>query len=211
MHPSFVGDGYDFFSREVMPVFESLGTPGCDALDDLRQLLPLREATLRQCLPAHMTTSSVVLSPDGRSVLLLFHKKIGEWVYPGGHADGDWHLLRSALRECFEETAITEVEVLPPVRLKEHDCALHCPHFFQKFEIKASGREPAHIHLDAVFVFRALSIVGASHDPSESEGLRWVTMEELLSQSHRPSGVIDGLDALTAKLCLRAMQSALGT
>lgn len=210
MHPSFVGDGHDFFSHELISACESLQVPGSRTLAEVRALLPRREATSREHLPAHITTSSVVLSPAGEDVLLLFHKKIGEWVYPGGHADGDWHLLRSALRECFEETGLPEVEVLPPVKLKNLASALFCPHFFQRFEIKPVGREPAHIHLDAVFVFRALSSGGLSHDPSESEGLRWFSIEDLRAHSLRQSGVVDGLDALTAALCLRAMQSALG-
>ena len=48
-----------------------------------------KDCFLRCCLEGHITASSWVLSPDGRRFLLVHHKKLGAWLQPGGHADGD--------------------------------------------------------------------------------------------------------------------------
>jgi 8-oxo-dGTP pyrophosphatase MutT (NUDIX family) len=211
MHPYFNGDAFEHFSQQVMPALLPALSPERGDSQELRLLLLKKESTLRSTLPAHLTTSSVVLSPDGRQVLLLFHKKIGEWVYPGGHADGDWHLLRSALRECFEETGLERVEVLPPRHIPDPRVAIYCPHLFHRFVIKPNSRDPEHIHFDSVFVFRAHS-KKADFDPEESDDLCWVDLEVLQEHSLRQDrSIVGGIDALTARICLSAMQSALGS
>jgi 8-oxo-dGTP pyrophosphatase MutT (NUDIX family) len=207
-HPCFAEDGYAVFSTVVRPALRT--QLGEDIDPALEQLWKKREATSRSCLPAHITTSSILLSADLRSALLLFHRKIGEWVYPGGHADGDWHLLRSSLRECFEETALQEVCVHPPRALADDPANYLCPHLIQRFEIRPAGNESAHIHYDAVFVFSAVSEVAAVHDPSEALALKWVELTDLQKHARRGKGVVDGLSALTAQICLQGMQSALG-
>jgi 8-oxo-dGTP pyrophosphatase MutT (NUDIX family) len=210
MHPWFDEDGFEFFRTLGAEMLEILAASGDWYSSELRTLLKERAATQRTNLPWHITTSSVVLAPEQNSVLLLFHNKIREWVYPGGHADGDWHLLRSSLRECFEETALQPLEILPPRQLAGFSKAALCPHFFQKFQIKESHKDPAHVHFDAVFVFRALSTESACFDPNESADLKWISISELEAHAKRGSGIWEGIDALTARICLRAVQSALG-
>jgi len=211
MHPYFIGDAFEHFTQRVLPALLPNLSPEKGDSAELRHLMLKKKSTLRSTLPAHLTTSSVVLAPDERQVLLLLHKKIGEWVYPGGHADGDWHLLRSALRECFEETGLEKVEVLPPRQIPDSKVAIHCPHLFQRFAIKPNSRDPEHVHFDSVFVFRALS-KKANFDPAESNNLCWVDLELLKEHSLRRDGnVVDGIDALTARICLFTMQSALGS
>jgi 8-oxo-dGTP pyrophosphatase MutT (NUDIX family) len=210
MHPSFEGDGFSYFSSELLePLIRSMSLE-LESSSELRQVLRKRESTDRASHPCHLTTSSVVLSPDGLRVLLLLHRKIGEWVYPGGHADGDWHLLRSALRECFEETGLQCVEVMPPRWADGRSDPEHCPHFLTRFRIPAVGGVPEHVHYDCVFVFRAMT-AQVIHDPAESLDLAWFSLDDLRRHAARKDGdVRDKLDALTARLCLRAVQSALG-
>ncbi|MFZ9521356.1 MAG: NUDIX hydrolase [Silvanigrellaceae bacterium] len=210
-HPWFAGDGFESFRGQVIPMLEALEPRQQWFSEELQELLKESAATMREHLPQHVTTSSVVLSSQGDSVLLLFHNKINEWVYPGGHADGDWHLLRSSLRECFEETALDVIEVLPPLCLNNFSTAALCPHLFQKFWIKTSRTDPAHVHFDAVFVFRAVSAGSVSFDPRESSALKWIPVGELELHAKRGAGIVDGIDALTAQICLSAMQSALGS
>ncbi|NBO37467.1 NUDIX domain-containing protein [bacterium] len=209
MHPAFESDGFEFFQTHIMTLLNSLQLPLINLDSDLRELLRHRESTFRTSQPAHLTTSSVVLSSDGSGVLMLFHRKIAEWVYPGGHADGDWHLLRSSLRECFEETGLESVEVLPPRSLLKEENAIFCPHLFQRFEIKTTDKDPAHVHFDAVFVFRATS-GDVRHDPTESEALKTYSTAEIAFHAQRGQGIVDGMDSLTARICLQAMQSAFG-
>ncbi|MEN9809688.1 MAG: hypothetical protein RLZZ488_1255 [Pseudomonadota bacterium] len=211
MHPRFAGDGLTLFRRSVLPVLGADDGWRFGLDDELREVLLDVRSAERTAYPAHLTTSCVLLDQSLRRVLLLFHRKIGEWVYPGGHADGDWHLLRSALRECFEETLVPEVEVLPPRALSEFADAALCPHFFQRFEIRATAGTPAHIHYDSVFVFRAACDWEAVHDPDEAEGVRWLELGVLAGHVARGCGIVDGIDSLTAQICVRAMQSALGS
>lgn len=210
LHPSFEGDGFVHFSNDLLaPLIQSM-SPELSSSLELQQVLRKSESTLRDTLPSHLTTSSVVLSPDGLQVLLLLHRKIGEWVYPGGHADGDWHLLRSALRECFEETGLPRVEVVPPRWAMLQNYAEHFPHFVTKFRIPEVCGVPEHVHYDCVYVFRAVTWE-VLHDPAESLDLAWFGLDDLRHHATREDGqIVDRLDALTARLCLRAVQSALG-
>jgi 8-oxo-dGTP pyrophosphatase MutT (NUDIX family) len=210
MHPSAQPDAFEVFRRDVYPLIDAHVLVAEREAVFLRELLLKKESTLRSSTPAHLTTSSVVLDPQSEAFLMLLHNKIGEWVYPGGHADGSWELLHSSLRECFEETSLPSLEVIPPWFVKDEALGIHCPHFFQKYLIRSNASEPAHVHFDAVYVFRASSR-RAQHDPLESSGLRWFSKEELREHSKRQDGsVVSGVDALTARVCLRAMQSALG-
>ena len=39
--------------------------------------------------PGHLTASAFVVSPASDAVLLIFHRKLGIWVQPGGHIEAD--------------------------------------------------------------------------------------------------------------------------
>ena len=56
--------------------------------------------------PGHLTASAFVVSPDDE-LLLIFHRKLGIWVQPGGHIEpGDESLLDAARREVAEEVGL---------------------------------------------------------------------------------------------------------
>lgn len=61
----------------------------------------------RSCLPDHLTAGTIVLSHDGREVLLNLHRKARRWFAFGGHVeDGDARLADAALREAREESGV---------------------------------------------------------------------------------------------------------
>jgi 8-oxo-dGTP pyrophosphatase MutT (NUDIX family) len=136
-------------------------------------------STLRTRTTIHVSTSAVVIgrARDGRPhTLLLWHARAREWVYPGGHADGDWCLLRSAAREVAEETGLTELSLLHPASAPPW-----VPAAIQVIEVCRDRPDQAHAHLDAVFVFETLdgapSLGGIPEvivDPRESGGFRWL-------------------------------------
>ncbi|WP_435594108.1 NUDIX hydrolase [Proluteimonas luteida] len=70
---------------------------------------------LRARLAGHFTASALVVSADGQRTLLTHHRKLGLWLQPGGHADGDRDLARVALRETEEETGLQGVRVDPAI------------------------------------------------------------------------------------------------
>ena len=148
----------------------------------------------------HITGSAWIVKPDGSEVLLTHHRKLDRWLQLGGHADGDWFLLRSALRECTEETGLKELYLLE----RAWGSPL-LPFFVQHFQLKPFGSTPAHEHYDAVFAFQALKNE-VIYDASESDGIRWVSAASLQQQVDRQCGMNDGISLLTAKLCLKVLQ-----
>ena len=119
----------------------------------------------RSCRVGHITGSSWLVDVAGDRVLLAHHRKLGRWLQPGGHSDGDPDTLAVALREAREESGL-EVRVLDDAIF---DIDVH--------RIPARDREPAHLHFDVRFV------VQAEHDrfrvSDESYALAWVPTAEL--------------------------------
>ncbi|PRY62968.1 8-oxo-dGTP pyrophosphatase MutT (NUDIX family) [Knoellia remsis] len=74
-------------------------------------------------VPAHLTASCLVISPDGGHVLLTHHKRARQWFQFGGHLEPtDSTLLAAATREGREESGIPTVAPAPYiVQLDRHE------------------------------------------------------------------------------------------
>src|SRR5690348_5839252 len=58
-----------------------------------------------QFLPGHITGTGLVLSPEGKRVLLVHHARLDRWLLPGGHVEAqDVEIWDAARREVIEET-----------------------------------------------------------------------------------------------------------
>ena len=90
----------------------------------------------RETQAGHFTGSAWLVSADGERALLMLHRKLGRWLQPGGHADGDPDLAGVALREAGEETGLADLVVLPGI----FDVDRHV--------IPARRDEPEHWHYD---------------------------------------------------------------
>ena len=117
--------------------------------------------------PGHFTGSAWLVSADGRRALLTHHRKLGRWLQPGGHADGDADLARVALREAEEESGL--VGLRQPGGLFDLDRHL----------IPARGDEPAHWHYDLRYVVCAAPAAEAFVVSAESHALAWRPVAEL--------------------------------
>lgn len=128
----------------------------------------------RDCWRGHVTGSAWVVDAPGTRVLLTHHRKLNRWLQLGGHCDGDVDPLRVAYREAVEESGL----VVAPLAKRLFDIDIH--------SIPARGREPAHLHFDARFVFR---IVGSDlyRVSDESHALSWVTIDDIESITTEPS------------------------
>ncbi len=62
---------------------------------------------MKKCIVAGV----LIMSVDGKKVLLVKHKKLGVWIYPGGHIEENESPLECAIRESVEETG-SSFEVL---------------------------------------------------------------------------------------------------
>ncbi|OHX14284.1 NUDIX hydrolase [Chromobacterium sphagni] len=112
----------------------------------------------RASLDKHFTASAFVLNPH-REVLLIHHRKLGVWLYPGGHVERHETPDETALREVREETGIQAA------LLGERDLALadteadvsvlHRP-YQVLCEYIADPREP-HYHLDLIYLCASMA------------------------------------------------------
>jgi 8-oxo-dGTP pyrophosphatase MutT (NUDIX family) len=66
----------------------------------------------RDHLPGHITGSAWITNEEKTHVLLVHHAKLNRWLQPGGHADGDEHVIQVALREAEEETGVKKFNLL---------------------------------------------------------------------------------------------------
>ncbi len=137
-------------------------------LDEYGAALADRSTTI-----GHLTGSALVVDHPGERVLVLLHSKLGRWLQPGGHADGDHELAGVALREATEETGIDGLEVMLPAV----DVDIHV--------IPARGTDLEHLHLDLRFVVRA-PLGARPVGNHESRALRWVTLGELAQLTDEP-------------------------
>lgn len=123
----------------------------------------------RRQWPGHITGSAWVINPARDKVLLLHHRKHGQWFQPGGHADGDADILRVALRETQEETG------LPPETIKLVDSNIFDVDIHT---IPAGKHGPEHMHYDIRFLVEiddTLLVPGNT----ESHEVLWVPLEEV--------------------------------
>lgn len=81
-------------------------------------------AMRRDCVPAHLTGSALIVEPTAGRVLLLLHGRANLWLQAGGHCeDGDDSLAATALREATEESGITGLRLAAggrPIKLGRH-------------------------------------------------------------------------------------------
>jgi 8-oxo-dGTP pyrophosphatase MutT (NUDIX family) len=128
------------------------------------------DCLLRTCRPGHVTASAWIVSADHRDVLLVEHRKLGRWLQPGGHADGEEDPWRVALREAHEETGLETFSTVPADDVAPLDVDVH--------RIPAHGGEPSHLHLDIRYLLVAATDE-RPHPSAESLAVRWVPRDRL--------------------------------
>ena len=132
------------------------------------------DACARECVPGHVTASTLVLDHTDSRVLLTLHPRLGRWVQLGGHCeDTDSDIVAAALREATEESGIAGLRVEPQL------AAVHV------HPVTCSLGVPTR-HLDLQFLAHAPT--GARIEISdESMDLRWWPVDGL------PPGTDDAL------------------
>jgi 8-oxo-dGTP pyrophosphatase MutT (NUDIX family) len=105
----------------------------------------------RETYPGHVTTSAIILSPDGGQTLLIDHKTLKRWLQPGGHYEPAPLFWHSALREAKEETGLAAPPLHPWHRNEDR------PFLIDSHAVpgKASRGERPHLHHDLQFLFVA--------------------------------------------------------
>ena len=137
----------------------------------------------RSCRDGHVTGSAWIASPDGEQALLVRHRKLGAWLQPGGHADGDPDPAAVACREAAEESGLESLRLVDWWR---DGSTSPQPFDVDVHRIPARGDEPEHLHLDIRFLLVAdpAEPPRASH---ESDEARWVPRGQIGALNPEPS------------------------
>lgn len=122
----------------------------------------------RKNFAGHITASAWVVDETGKQALLTNHRKLGRWLQLGGHADGDPDVHGVALREAREESGLSCITAIDE---EIFDLDVH--------RIPAGNHEPAHIHYDIRFLFRADGSQPITASADESHEVRWVCLAEI--------------------------------
>lgn len=124
----------------------------------------------RDCFPAHITGSAILLNPHGDEILMNHHASLDKWMNFGGHADGEEDILAVAIRETMEESGITAFK---PITSDIIDIDIHT------IPANASKAEPEHYHFDIRYAMQMTDdqppII--SH---ESKDLQWMDFDQAL-------------------------------
>ncbi len=121
---------------------------------------------------AHMTASSIIVSPDRRRTLMAFHRIYDSWAWTGGHADGETDFEAIARREASEETGITglkrmgagiaSVEILP---VWAH--------------VRRGQSVGSHLHLNVSYLFEADDTLPLRVAEAENSAVGWLEIARL--------------------------------
>lgn len=128
---------------------------------------------MKKCIVAGV----LILNGDATKVLLVKHKKLGVWIYPGGHIEENESPLDCALRESAEETGSSfEVLTIDKFSVNEEGAkSLPRPLVIMDEIVPYATR--AHRHFDMIF----LGVTGSMdfHCNDESSDCRWFDKGEI--------------------------------
>ena len=123
----------------------------------------------------HFTATAFVVRGD--TTLLHWHRRLAQWMPPGGHVEPDEEPVEAALREVREETGLVcEVVATSPTHAFAEPQQLPAPYTILLENIPDS-QEPAHMHIDLIYFVRPVG--GADHSTVDDPSLTWVTEAEL--------------------------------
>lgn len=122
-------------------------------------------------------TASVYIL-ENEKVLLIWHRKLQKWLPPGGHLEPNETPPEAARREVLEETGL-EIEFIQQENIRV-DCwnakSLERPYMCLLEEIPAYKDQPAHQHIDMIYLAHPVSI---SQTPESGHDLRWFDLENI--------------------------------
>lgn len=122
----------------------------------------------------HFTATGFVV--DGSRTILHWHRRLQQWMPPGGHIEADEDPVQAVLREIEEETGlITEVIPVQQSATFAYPQQVPAPYTILIEDIPGPG-EP-HKHIDMIYFCRPVDASAREFDADQT--LRWVSEDEL--------------------------------
>ncbi|MBN2662523.1 MAG: NUDIX hydrolase [Bacteroidales bacterium] len=134
---------------------------------------------MKNNLEKHFTASALILNKEGK-ILLLYHKKLNVWLYPGGHIEDNETPDQAVVREVLEETGL-EVEIIgnldDSLTDKKNDITvLHNPYVVLCEYI--NGKSP-HYHIDLIYICKINKYNKLEYNKNESKGISFFGKDEI--------------------------------
>ena len=138
-----------------------------EMIDRLGDAILTRESEI-----AHMTASSIIVSPDRRRTLMAFHRIYNSWAWTGGHADGESDFEAVARREAQEETGISGL-----TRLGGGIASLEILPVWA--HVRRGKPVGSHLHLNVSYLFEADDSLPLRVREDENSAVGWIAVDRL--------------------------------
>ncbi|MBJ7449367.1 MAG: NUDIX domain-containing protein [Parachlamydiales bacterium] len=123
----------------------------------------------------HFTATAFIV--ENHKTFLIFHKKHSKWLPPGGHVEKNETPPECAIREVEEETGYQVKLCRQENFWIDHPCArsFERPYFCLLEDIPANAKDPAHQHMDFVYVCTPYNQIACQEDLNG----RWFTLDDI--------------------------------
>jgi len=124
----------------------------------------------------HLTAGGFIYSKTSKQFLVLWHKDLQMFLYPGGHCESSHDSpLDTAKSEVVEETGIKDFKPisLNDKKLIPFDIDIH------KIPYNFRINMPEHNHFDFRYLFVVDDVGDVVIDKNESSSYKWINCEEL--------------------------------
>ena len=124
----------------------------------------------------HIVTGGFIYALEEKKFLVLHHKDLDMYLYPGGHVDDtDKNPLEASIREVHEETGLYDLTQLTISKntLVPIDIDTHKVPYNKRLNL------PEHYHFDFRYLFVIDKIEDVSIDTEEASDYKWIDITEL--------------------------------
>lgn len=122
----------------------------------------------------HFTATAFVV--EGSRTLLHWHKRLQQWMPPGGHIEENEDPVQAVLREIHEETGLVAEVIVSRAPLPfDYPEQVPAPYTILIEDIPGPGE--AHKHIDLIYFCRP--VTGETHEARDDPTLRWVDEGDL--------------------------------
>ena len=129
----------------------------------------------------HVVAGGFIYSKEDNKFLVLYHKDLKMYLYPGGHTDAkDKNPLEASKREIQEETGLSNLEqlIIENDEMLPIDIDTHIIGYNERLNL------PQHYHFDFRYLFIIDRIENINIDVEELENYKWIDINDLYNDSN---------------------------